>query len=172
MDWRHDRDFPNRGAGPDRRFDPGMEAAKRFVVMRMFTRVFLSFAPEDANYRSLLVAASRAAGLPVRFVETTHHVTDARRRRVLSHSKLQQCDLAVVLTSAHATRNLAVESDVAAVHELGLPLHAIVAGGPDAPGAVPEMWRASTVTGWHWPRILEFLQRVAGRTPARLRRAS
>lgn len=129
--------------------------------MSSFTRVFLSFAPEDANYRSLLVAASRAAGLPVRFVETTHHVTDARRRHALSRSKLQQCDLAVVLGSPRATRNLALESDVAAVHETGLPLHVIMAGRPASAGGVPETWRPSSVTGWNWPSILEFLQGLA-----------
>lgn len=128
--------------------------------MPTFTRVFLSFAPEDANYRSLLVAASRAAGLPVRFVETTHHVTDIRRRRVLSRSKVQQCDVALVLASPRASRNLAVESDVAAVHDAGLPLHAIAAGRSAAEGMVPEEWRTSTVTGWNWPRILELLQRL------------
>lgn len=138
--------------------------------MTRSTRVFLSFAPEDANYRSLLVAASRAAGLPVRFVETTHHVTDARRRRVSSHAKLQQCDLAVVLASPRASRDLAVESDIAAVHEAGLPVHAIMAGRPAEPASVPATWRASTVTGWHWPSILEFLQRLA-EPPAAIRRA-
>jgi hypothetical protein len=128
--------------------------------MPTFTRVFLSFAPEDANYRSLLVAASRAAGLPVRFVETTHHVTDARRRRVLSHSKLQQCDMAVVLASPRAARNLAVECDVAAVHDAGLPLHAIAAGRAAVEDVVPVEWRTSSMTGWNWPRILELLQRL------------
>lgn len=128
--------------------------------MPSFTRVFLSFAPEDANYRSLLVAASRAAGLPVRFVETTHHVTDVRRRRVLSRSKLQQCDMAVVLASPRASRNLAVESDVAAVHDAGLPLHAIAAGRSSFEDVVPVDWRTSTMTGWNWPSILELLQRL------------
>ncbi len=138
--------------------------------MTTFTRVYLSYAPEDANFRSLLVAASRAAGLPVRFVETTHHVTDARRRRVLSRSKLQQCDLAVVLASPRAMRNLAVEDDVAAAHEAGIPLHAIVAGGPAGRCTLPEDWSVSTVTGWNWPRILEFLQRLGQRQHV-LRRA-
>lgn len=138
--------------------------------MTTFTRVFLSYAPEDANFRSLLVAASRAAGLPVRFVEATHHATDARRRRVLSRSKLQQCDLVVVLASPRAARQLAVEDDVAAAHEAGIPLHAIVAGGPAGASAIPEAWGVSTVTGWNWPSILEFLQRLGGWSRA-LRRA-
>ena len=137
--------------------------------MPSLTRVFLSFAPEDANYRSLLVAASRAAGLPVRFVETTHHVTDSRRR-VLSRAKLQQCDLAVVLTSPRATRHLAVESDMTVAREAGLPVHAIVVGRPSAESAVPASWEVSTVTGWNWPSILELLQRCPER-PLEFRRA-
>jgi len=138
--------------------------------MPTITRVFLSFAPEDANYRSLLVAASRAAGLPVRFVETTHHVTDIRRRRVLSRSKLQQCDMAIVLVSPRAMRHLAVESDVAAMHDAGLPIHAIVAGRPAAADAVPAEWRVSSMTGWNWPSILELLQCLP-RRDVELRRA-
>ena len=139
--------------------------------MSSITRVFLSFAPEDANYRSLLVAASRAAGLPVRFVETTHHVTDVRRRHALSRSKLQQCDLAVVLASPRAARSLTLESDVAAVQESGLPLHVIMAGRPVAAGGVPETWRPSSVTGWNWPSIVEFLQGLPA-CRGSLRRAS
>jgi len=139
--------------------------------MPTITRVFLSFAPEDANYRSLLVAASRAAGLPVRFVETTHHVTDVRRRRVLSRSKLQQCDMAIVLASPRATRHLAVESDIAAVREAGLPIHAIAAGRPSAEAGLPAEWNVSTVTGWNWPSILELLQCLPFRG-VELRRAS
>lgn len=162
MRRRGDRDFSHRCGGARSGPRLGTETAKARFAMPPLTRVFLSFAPEDANYRSLLVAASRAAGLPVRFVETTHHVTDARRRRVLSRHKLQQCDMAVVLSSPRATRHLTVESDVAAVHEAGLPLHAIAAGRPAVDAAVPADWRTSSVTGWNWPCILELLQRLPG----------
>jgi len=158
MRRRGDRSFPHRRGGARTGPDVGTEAAIALIAMPTLTRVFLSFAPEDANYRSLLVAASRAAGLPVRFVETTHHVTDARRRRVLSSAKLQQCDMAVILASPRATRSLTVEADVAAVHEAGLPLHAIVAGRPVSECIVPAAWGTSSVIGWNWPRILEFLQ--------------
>lgn len=127
--------------------------------MSSSTRVFLSFAPEDANFRSLLVAASRAAGLPVRFVEVPHHVTDVRRRHALCRAKLQQCDMAIVLTSSRATRCLSVETDVMAVRDAGLPIHAIMAGRSEFLASVPAEWGASSVHGWNWPRILEFLQR-------------
>ncbi len=141
------------------------------TAMPTSTRVFLSFAPEDANYRSLLVAASRASGLPVRFVEMPHHVTDARRRHALCRAQLQGCDMAIVLSSPRATRCLAVEADVSTVREAGVPLHAIMAGRSEHLHPVPAEWGASSVHGWNWPSIVEFLQRRAPQSDA-LRRAS
>lgn len=127
--------------------------------MTPITRVFLSFAAEDADYRSLLLAASRAAGLPVRFVETTYRASDTGHRRALSRDQVRQCEAGVVIASAKAWSDTSVAADLAAVHEAGIPLHAIVAGKPsNSSEDLPTNWSPSTVTGWNWPSILELLQ--------------
>src|SRR5688572_3121440 len=86
-------------------------------AMSPITRVFLCYAAKDANDRSLLIAATKAARLPVQFVEMPNHVTDGRSRRVLCREKLQQCDVALVLASPHAVNSSAVASDLECVHE-------------------------------------------------------
>lgn len=126
--------------------------------MSHFTRVFLSYAAKDANDRSLLIAATKAARLPVQFVEMPNHVTDARGRRVLCRAKLQQCDIAIVLASPHAINSVAVENDLECVHELELPLHAVVTGAGRGVFALPVEWRVSSVSTWSWSRIATLLQ--------------
>jgi hypothetical protein len=123
------------------------------------TRVFLSYAAKDANARSLLIAATKAARLPVQFVEMPNHVTDGRSRRVLCRAKLQQCDVALVLASAHAADSSTVEADLECVHEMDLPVHAIVPGGARSAFVPPLEWRTSSVMDWSWSRIAALLQR-------------
>ena len=127
--------------------------------METFNRVFLSYAARDANHRSLLLAASRAARLPVRFVEMPNHVTDPHSRRVLCLSKLQQCDLAIVLASPHALRSASVAADLATVREAGVPVHVFATDSAGGTMILPPEWEAATVIPWHWPRIAAFLQR-------------
>ena len=133
--------------------------------MSHFTRVFLSYAAKDANARSLLIAATKAARLPVQFVEMPNHVTDVRSRRVLCRAKLQQCDVALVLASPHAVQSAAVEVDLECVHEMELPVHAIVPGGALGAFVPPVEWRTSSVLEWSWSRIAALLQRPVHDVP-------
>lgn len=129
------------------------------------TRVFLSFAPQDANCRSLLIGAARAARLPLRFVEMPNHVTDPRGRDALCRAKLEQCDLALVLLSRSALVSASIESDMRAVSRSGLPLHAVMAGLPRESVAPPPEWGVASLLSWSWPRIAAFLQRLPGGAP-------
>ena len=128
-------------------------------LMSPITRIFLSYAAQDAEYRSLLVGAARAARLPVTFVELPSHVSDARGRRALCRDKLQRCDAAIVLVSRHTGASLAVESDLQCVREAGLPLHAVGVGREDETRELIKAWDISSRTGWSWPRIATLLQR-------------
>lgn len=130
-----------------------------------FTRVFLTYAARDANDRSVLIAATRAARLPVHFIEMPNHVTDGRSRRVLCRTRLQECDLALVLASPHALHSATVESDLECVRELDLPLHAVIAAGVRGAFAPPLEWRAVSVIPWSWPRIVALLQRPYQHVP-------
>src|SRR5262245_22246263 len=133
--------------------------------MSSTTRVFLSYAAKDANDRSLLIAATKAARLPVQFVEMPNHVTDGRSRRVLCRAKLQQCDVALVLASPHAADSAAVEADLECAHELELPVHAVVPSSARGAFVPPVEWRTSSVLDWSWSRIAALLQRPFQHVP-------
>lgn len=126
--------------------------------MSHLTRVFLSYAARDANQRSLLIAATKAARLPVQFVEMPNHVTDARSRRVLCRGKVQHCDVAIVLASRHAVGSAAVDNDLECVRELEVPLHAIVTETMRGDFAPPLEWRVASVRSWSWSHIAALLQ--------------
>jgi hypothetical protein len=132
--------------------------------MSTMTNILLSYSGRDANYRSLLVAATRAAGLPVRFVEVSGVVTDPVSRRALCAARLQQCEAAIVLASPHASRDAAVATDLTAARDHGLPVHAIdVSGTTQTIGGSRRRraaWAVDSTHGWHWPRIAAFLQRL------------
>lgn len=129
------------------------------------TRVFLCYAAKDANDRSLLIAATKAARLPVQFVEMPNHVTDGRSRRVLCRAQLQQCDVVLVLASPHAVDSSTVAMDLECVHELELPVHAIVAGSARGAFVPPLEWRPSSVLNWSWSHIAALLQRPFQNAP-------
>jgi hypothetical protein len=134
-------------------------------AMSSITRVFLSYAAKDANDRSLLIAATKAARLPVQFVEMPNHVTDGRSRRVLCRAKLQQCDVALVLASPHAVDSSIVDADLECVHEMELPVHAIVPSSVRGDFVPPLDWRTSSVVNWSWSRIAALLQRPFEHVP-------
>lgn len=133
--------------------------------MSHITRVFLSYAAKDANDRSLLIAATKAARLPVQFVEMPNHVTDGSSRRVLCRAKLQQCDVALVLGSPHAVDSSAVESDLECVREMELPMHVVVPTSVRGRFAPPLEWRPESVLTWSWSRIAALLQRPCAPLP-------
>lgn len=128
--------------------------------MSTMTNILLSYAGRDANYRSLLVAATRASGLPVRFVEVPGVVADPASRRALCAAKLQQCEAAIVLLSPHAAIDPAVACDVAAAEAAGVPLHGIRVAGSGAILRRKPEWTPASVVSWNWPRIAAFLQRL------------
>jgi len=134
--------------------------------MSHFTRVFLSYAARDANDRSLLIAATKAARLPVQFVEMPNHVTDGSSRRVLCRAKLQQCDVALVLGSPHAVGSSAVESDLECVREMDVPMHVVVPTSARGNFALPLDWRPASVLTWNWSRIAALLQRPFPAVPS------
>lgn len=140
--------------------------------MSPIIRVFLSYAAKDANDRSLLVAAAKAARLPVQFVEMPNHVTDDHSRRVLCRAKLQQCDVAVVLASPHAVDSAAVTTDLECAHEMELPVHAIVPSSVRGAFMPPLAWRSSSLLEWNWSRIAALLQRPGHRNAPLLAAAS
>lgn len=127
--------------------------------MSRFTRVFLSYAAQDANCRSLLIAATKAARLPVHFVEMPNHVTDLHSRRVLCRAKLQQCDVVLVLASPPAADVAHVAADLACAHELEVPVHAVVTGARNKAWTLPPDWRVESTLAWSWSRIAAWLQR-------------
>jgi hypothetical protein len=148
-----------------------MLPAKPTAVMSANTRIFLSYAVQDANYRSLLIGAAKAARLPVQFVEMPNHVSDAGGRQALCRARLQQCDLAIVLQGRHTATSLPVESDLDCVRAGGLPLHAVLLPGRWAESSLPPEWGVASWTGWNWPEIAPLLHRC-DREPLRLRAAS
>ncbi len=131
--------------------------------MTTMTHILLSFAGRDADSRSLLLAATRAAGIPVRFVEVPGVVTDPTARRALHAAKLQQCDASIVLVSPHALTDPSVELDVRAAREAGVPVHGIAAGGQRHAPRLPSEWGVAGTVEWNWPRIAAFLQRLPAR---------
>ena len=133
--------------------------------MSHFTRVFLSYAARDANDRSLLIAATKAARLPVQFVEMPNHVTDGRSRRVLCRAKLQQCDVVIVLASPHAVDSSAVESDLECAREMDVPVHVVIAARVRGRFDLPLEWQPTSVTTWSWSRIAGLLQRPYQHVP-------
>ena len=148
--------------------DPGtLPANCRPAMSTSVKRIYLAYTAQDAEFRSLLVGAARAARLPVQFVEMPSHVSDVRGRKAVCRAKLQRCDAAIVLVSRHASSSLAVESDVACIHEIGLPLHAVVVGRETATHELLEGWDVETRTGWNWPRIASLLQRLEPAHPIR-----
>jgi hypothetical protein len=133
--------------------------------MSSFIRVFLSYAARDANERSLLIAATKAARLPVQFVEMPNHVTDSRSRRVLCRAKLQQCDVVLVLGSPHAVDSPTVESDLECAREMDLPVHVVVSSRLRGRFRPPLEWRPESVLTWSWSQIAALLQRPFERVP-------
>ncbi|HEX9783067.1 MAG TPA: hypothetical protein VGA56_10125 [Opitutaceae bacterium] len=122
--------------------------------------ILLSYAGRDANYRSLLVAATRAAGLAVRFVELPGVVTDPVDRRHLCAAELQHCDAAIVLMSPHARMDAGVGADIEAVRDHQVPLLAIKVGEYGARRMTHCDWPVSSTLDWNWSRISAFLQRM------------
>jgi hypothetical protein len=125
--------------------------------MSTTTRVFLSYAAQDADYRSLLVGAAKAARLPVQFVEMRGHV-QAQGREHECRAKLKGCDLALVLASRHAVASPAVAADLRFVSEAGLPVHAVRAGGRRGALRLPSEWGVHSSLAWSWAPIAELLQ--------------
>jgi hypothetical protein len=147
----------------------GMLPAKPATVMSTTTRIFLSYAAQDADYRSLLVGAARAARLPVQFVELPGHVSDVQGRDHQCRAKLQECDMALVLASPHAVASPSVAADMRCAAGAGLPVHAVHAGGPRASVRLPAEWSVESTLGWSWAHIARLLQRPCAQTDATLR---
>lgn len=127
--------------------------------MSTITRIFLSYAAQDADYRSLLVGAARAARLPVQFVEMPCQVSSGQGRDAMRQARLQECDMVLVLASPEALSSGLVDADVRGAAAAGLPVHAVQAPRPRRPMRLPLDWMVRSCRGWSWARIAELLQR-------------
>lgn len=124
------------------------------------TTILLTYSGRDANNRSLLVAATRAAGIPVRFVEVPGVLTDPVSRRGLCAARLQRCDAAIVLIGQETGFDAGVACDLDAATDAGVPVHAICIDKSGRRCGHLRDYHFSSEVDWVWPRIAALLQRT------------
>ena len=120
-------------------------------------RIFISFAIEDAWYRTAVVGQSRNEHSPFEFVDLSVKKPWDEAWRTQCRSRIKGCDGVIALVSQN-TRNATGELwEVKAAKVEGIPVRGMYITTSNRPTTLPAEFSGVRVMAWSWANINSFL---------------
>lgn len=129
----------------------------------MALRIFISFAKEDARYRTLLVGQAKNRGVPFEFADMSVQEPYDSKSKTRCREKIKQCDGFIALLSKKTWRADGARWEMNCAAEEGIPGIGIHIHEDDK-GSIPSELRGRVIN-WHWDSITNFLNRVDSKRP-------
>jgi len=119
-------------------------------------RIFISFAIEDAFYRTGLVAQGRNEHSPFEFVDMSVKEPWDEKWKTQCRSRIKGWDGVIALLSANTAKADGQLWEMKTANEEGVPMIGVYIDKTNKP-ATPESLRGKKVIEWTWPGIAAFI---------------
>ena len=122
-------------------------------------RIFVSFAIDDANLRTLLVGQGKNEDTPFAFVDMSVKEPWDSKWKTNCRTKIKGCDGVIgIITNNTPNADGQLWELQCAVDE-GVPV-LLIYGNADRPGNLPEPVKGRRILTWTWPNISAFLDNL------------
>ena len=119
-------------------------------------RIFISFAIEDADYRTMLVGQARNGKSPFAFVDMSVKEPWDERWKANCRTKIKGCDGLIALISSNTMRADGARWEIKCAIEERIPVLGVQLDS-NRPAAVPPELAGKRVIAWAWPGIAQFI---------------
>jgi hypothetical protein len=119
-------------------------------------RIFISFAVEDADYRTMLVGQARNGRSPFAFVDMSVKEPWDERWKSNCRTKIKGCDGLIALISSNTLGADGARWEIKCANEEKIPVLGVQISSK-APAAVPPELAGKPVIAWTWDGIAKFI---------------
>jgi hypothetical protein len=119
-------------------------------------RIFISFAIEDAKYRTMLVGQAKNEDSPFEFVDMSVKEPWDEKWKTQCRSRIKGCDGVIALLSSNTAQADGQLWEMKTANEEGVPMIGVYIDKNNKPPN-PEALRGKKVIDWTWPEIAAFI---------------
>jgi hypothetical protein len=123
-------------------------------------RVFISFAIEDKNIRTLLSGQSRHEKTPFEFIDMSVKKPWDKAWKTQCREKIKKCHGMIVLVTKNTKNADGVHWEIKCAKEEGLPIMAMYANSDDKKHELPKELKDLRIQKWSWPNINKFIDKI------------
>jgi len=122
-------------------------------------RVFISFAIEDANLRTLLVGQGKKENTPFSFVDMSVKEPWDSSWKTKCRTKIKGCDGVIGIITKNTPKADGQLWELKCAYEEGVPVF-LMYGTDDRPANLPDPVKGRLILTWSWPNIATFLNKL------------
>jgi hypothetical protein len=119
-------------------------------------RIFISFAIENAKYRTMLVGQARLEDSPFEFVDMSVKEPWDEKWKTQCRSRIKGCDGVVSLLSSNTAKATGQLWEMKAANEEDVPMIGVYIDKNNKP-SIPVELKGKKVIEWTWPGIAAFI---------------
>lgn len=122
-------------------------------------RIFISFAIEDANLRTLLVGQGLNAKTPFSFVDMSVKQPWDSAWKTNCRTKIKGCDGLIGIITNNTVKAEGQLWEIQCAYEENIPVM-LIYGNDDRPANLPEPVKGRLINSWTWDNIAKFLAKL------------
>lgn len=123
-------------------------------------RVFISFAVEDKNIRTLLAGQAGHEKTPFEFMDMSVKKPWDSAWKTQCRKRIKRCHGLIVLVTKNTLKAEGVHWEIKCAREEGLPIMAMYASNDDKGCRLPAELKDMRVYNWSWPNIEKFVKKL------------
>lgn len=122
-------------------------------------RIFISFAIEDANLRTLLVGQGENEKTPFSFVDMSVKEPWDSAWKTNCRTKIKGCDGVIGIITKNTAKADGQLWELKCAYEENVPV-LLIYGNDDRPANLPEPVKDRLINLWSWPNISKFMDKL------------
>ena len=122
-------------------------------------RIFISFAIEDANLRTMLVGQGRNKKTPFEFVDMSVKEPWDSAWKTNCRTKIKGCDGVIGIITNNTVKATGQLWELQCAYDEGIPV-LLIYGNDDRPSNLPDPVKGRRINLWTWDNISAFLDKL------------
>ncbi len=122
-------------------------------------RIFISFAIEDANLRTMLVGQGRNEKTPFSFVDMSVKEPWDSAWKTNCRTKIKGCDGVIGIITKNTVKADGQLWELKCAYEENVPV-LLIYGNDDRPANLPDPVKGRLINLWTWPNISKFMDKL------------
>ena len=126
----------------------------------MSKRIFISFAIEDQELRSLLRGQGRNPHTPFAFTDMSVKEPSDDKWKARCRTRIKGCDGVVAIITKNTAKATGQLWEINCAYTEGVPVYPIYGSQDNRPKRLPAVLSEKRIYDWSWPNIANFIDRV------------